>query len=479
MLLSRLALLAACAAALSALPGCTAPGPVVQPDAGIAIPPDWAAPYTAESEVPAGSEGWWHRFDDPRLDAVVQQALEANPDLAVAAARVAQAEAQARIAGAALLPQAEAETTATRARQTLAGLPLPAGAGTGFITNTFGVALNVAWEADLWNRLGSRAQAADFDLLAARADAAAARVSLAGQAAKGYFAVLEAERQADLAARTLALRRATSERVRRRYEAGLVPSLDLRLALTNVSAAAAQLAARRRALQASWRQLESLVGRYPRAGLALAARLPATPPQPAAGVPAQLLARRPDLLAAERRVAAAGARIEAARAAFFPQLQLTGSTGRQGNVVADLFDPAFNTWRLAASLLAPVFDGGRRAAELELAQARLAEALASYRGVVLQAFLEAETALAADRLLQEQVQEAEEQLRMARAAAELAEQRYAAGLVDLLTVFEADRQLLDAAARVLQARRERLQNRVDLHLALGGGFAAAGEGDAP
>lgn len=468
-----------CAAAVLLLQGCGSPGgPQRAPALGLEVPPAWSTPQAEAAAQPA-SGPWWQGFGDEGLDSVVRQALQANQNLALAAARVQQAQAQARIAASALRPQAEAEASAARSRQTLAGFPLPpgpaGGGGGGFISNNFGATLNLGWEADLWNRLGAAADAAQADLRAARAQAQAAQLSLAGQAAKGWFGLLEADRQAELARRTLALRERTVERVYRRYESGLAPSLDLRLARTNAAAAAAQLAARQRALDATRRQLEVLLGRYPRAELAAAQALPEPPPAPPTGVPALLLSRRPDLRAAESRVAAAGGRVEAARAALYPQARLTGALGRQASDVADLLDPVATVWRLAGSLLAPLYDGGRRRAEVELAQGRLAEALADYRLSVLEAFGEAETAMAADRLLREQVQAAERQLRQARAAARLAQERYSAGLVDLLTVFEAERQQLDAAAAALQARRERLQNRVDLHLALGGDFGADSE----
>ncbi len=450
------------------LSGCATTEPIETPTAGVEIPASWTAPGNPAGLVP--DERWWRSFGDAGLDAVIRRALVSNHDLAIAAARIEQALAQARIARGGRRPQLEAAAGASRERQNLIGLPFAGGGA--FVTDARSVALNASWEVDLWNRLGAEARAAALDARAARADFAAARLSLAGQAAKAYFGLVEAERQVEVARRTLETRQATTARVRRRYEAGLVAPLDLRLALTSEAAAAGFVAARERALDAARRELEALLGSYPEGTLDGAERLPVAPETPAAGVPAALLMRRPDLAAAELRIAAAGGRVEAARAALYPQLRLTASIGRRAGELGNLTDPAFSVWSLAANLLAPIYAGGTLRARVELARAILAEALARYRQAVLDAFLEVERALAADRHLAEQVAASSRQLEQAEAAARLADERYAAGLADLLTVLEAERQRLDAASQLLAARRERLQARIDLYLALGGGFDA-------
>jgi len=190
-----------------------------------------------------------------------------------------------------------------------------------------------------------------------------------------------------------------------------------------------------------------------------------------AGLPAELLARRPDLVAAERRLAAAGLSVDEARAARLPRISLTGSAGRSSQELEDLLDEDFTVWSLAANLLQPIFQGGRLAAAVDLAEARRREALAGWVSAALAAFGEVEQALAADAFLLARLAALEEAAEQALAARELSEERYLAGLAPYLSVLESQRQALAAESELLAARRGRLDARVDLHLALGGGFS--------
>lgn len=485
------ATLAAAACALVA--GCTAaPPPVVVPDPGVEVPERWQAAATAATAPTTPSvepdDDWPRELGGPALAALVAEALEENQDLAAAAARVEAAAAQAVIAGADRRPAADASFNAARRRQSFLGFPIP---GTSeqvlsTTTTTLAAGLNLSWELDLWGRVRAAESAALARAEASTADLAAARLSLAGQVARAWFGLLEAAEQVALAAETAASRRGTRERLRRRYELGLAPPLELRLAIANHAAAEALLAQRRRQLDAAARRVELLVGRYPAGRLpppfALAAGeastpiqasdLRAPPPVPA-GVPAELLVRRPDLAAAERRLAAAGRDVESAEAARLPRISLTGSAGRQSQELEDLLDDDFSVWSLAAGLLQPIVQGGRLAAAVDLAAARRAEALAAWRSTALIAFAEVEQALAAEGFLAAREAALEEAGEQAAAALALALDRWAAGLADYLTVLESERQALEARVQLLAARRERLEARVDLHLALGGGFGPA------
>ena len=483
-------LLAACAS----VPETPPPAP------GVELPASWTAveaetPTAADSAFP--EDRWWEGFGDPALDRLVEQALERNGDLAAAAARIDQASAQARIAGADALPRIDTSGNGSRQRQNFIGFPIP-GSDRQVLSTTstsLGVSLDVSWEVDLWGRLRARRAAALADVEATRADWAGARLSLAGQVAKGWFALREARAQALLAEATVENRRLTEERIRRRYESGLRSPLDLRLAMANRASAEGLLAQRRQQLDAARRQLEILAGRYPRgevgredriAQTATAARTTALAAESAlaeseladlsgpapAGLPSKLLLRRPDLAATERRLAAAGARVEEARKALYPRLSLTGSTGRRSQELEDLLDSDFSVWSLLGNVLQPVFQGGRLRAAVELSEARQRELAAGYVQSALRAFGEVETALAAESRLDEQVRALAEATEQSLAARDLAQDRYAAGLADLLTVLESQRQALDTQSRLLTARRGRLDARVDLILALGGGFEA-------
>lgn len=439
----------------------------------VVLPSQWDA--AAEEPDPAEPlPAWGELFDDDRLDALIAEAIEANRVLEAAAARVERAAAQARIAGADLYPQVSATLDAGRRRQSFIGLPIP-GAEDRVLSNTsttFGTGLNVSWEVDLWGRLRSARAAARADAESVRADLSAAQLSIAGQVAKTWFSVIEAAEQVELAVATLENRALTAERIRRRYEAGLSPSVDLRLAESNSALAASRLQQRRRQLDAASRQLEILLGRYPAAAIEPVDGLPDLLAPIPPGIPASVLARRPDLRVAERRVAAASARVAQARASLYPQLRLTGSGGTTSTELEDLLDGDFSVWSFGAGLLQPVFQGGRLRANVDLARAVEDEALAGFAQSVLSALAEVETALFAQDVLARQEKALALAAMNAVEAQRTAEQRYASGLSDFLLLLETQRQAFEAESQLLDLRRQRLASRVDLYLALGGDAAA-------
>lgn len=440
------------------------------------VPAGWTA-EDRQRQAPAAAEPeerWWESFGAAPLNGLVAEALENNHDLAAAAQRLRQAQAQARIAGADLSPQVSAGFDASRARRNFIGFPIPGGGESVLSTtsSSLGVSLNVSWEADLWGRLRAGRDAAAADREAARWDLEGARLSLAGQTAKAWFALAEARQQVDLAEKTVESRRQTQEKIQRRYELGLRGALDLRLATSNRASAEATLAARHRQEDAARRQLEVLLGRYPGGELEAPPALPPPPGPIKAGLPAELVARRPDLKAADRRLAGAGARVAQARGTLYPALRLTGSGGRTSEELGDLLSGDFSVWSLAAGLLQPIFQGGRLRAGVDLAAAAADEALARYAQAVLQAFSEVETSLAGEGFLRRQEAALERAVREAVAAQATAEQRYSSGLADYLEVLESQRQAFLLESQLLEVRRLRLASRVDLHLALGGGFSS-------
>ncbi len=477
----RAALAAGLAAGLL-LAGCAVappPAPELPP-----APESWTAEsWTAESAPATGpaAPDWWRSFQDPELVRLVGVALEANRDLAAAAARVEAAAAQARIAGADLAPQVAAALDASRSKRNFIGLPIPGAAGSVLSTTTtsYTAGLSVSWEADLWGRLRAGEAAAAAGLAAAEAELAAARLSLAGQTAKAWFGLVEAGLQNDLAKTTLASRKRTREQIERRYRAGLRGPLDLRLARSSEAAAEAQLALREGRRLAAARRLELLLSRYPAAATTAPAALPPLPPPIPAGLPAELVGRRPDLAAADRRLAAAGFRVGQARAAIYPSLRLTGSSGGLSDELGSLLDSDFSVWSLAAGLLQPIFQGGRLRAGVELNEARHREASELYAQTVLRAFSEVETALTGERLLRRQADALETAAAEAAAAERLAQDRYRRGVGDYLAVLAAQVQALEAASQQLSVRRALLDTRVDLHLALGGGFDRSAAPESP
>jgi len=454
--------------------GCVKTPQIGTPDIDVTVPDRWTAAETTTGET---THNWWADFGDHALTEAIEQALDNNRDLAAAAARLEQAAAQARIAGAILKPTVGAGGTGSRTRQNFIGLPIeiPGGGVPSATFNSYGVSLDVSWEVDLWGRLRASTRAALADYQAAEASYHSARLSLAGQTAKAYFAVVEAKQQVILASETVESWRNAYEQVQRRYESGVRSSLDLRLALSNLEGAQALLAQSRRMLDSAERQMEVLLGMYPGRTLQTHTELPALPDAVPAGLPATLVTRRPDLVAAERQVVAAGQRHIVSRRSLYPRFSLTASTGTSSDQLSDLLDGDFRVWSLLGNLTQPIFQGGRLRAGVDAARASADAALAEYAAAALRAFAEVESALAAEELLVDREMHLNSASHQARAAEKLAEDRYDTGLESFITVLDSRRSALNADSQLLSARRERLDNRIDLHLALGGGLLVVKE----
>jgi NodT family efflux transporter outer membrane factor (OMF) lipoprotein len=430
--------------------------------------------WTGAATLPeSGAEGdWWAYFGDAGLDQAIQRAFERNQDLKAAAERVEAAHAQVRIAGAAEMPSVDLSINRGRERRNFVGFPIPGNEGrvlsTTFTSATLG--LNLSWEADVWGRIKSGKLAAIADAQAREADLQGARLSLTGQVAKAWFAAIEANHQVAVARATLHSYQTSSERVRARFESGLKPSLDLRLALTAVANAEAQLKQRLEQRDRAIRQLEILLGQYPDGDHELAEDLPRVPSGVPAGLPSELVHRRPDLAAAERRLLAADARIAEAQAELRPRFTLTSGTGTASNTLKDLLDNDVFVWNLIGGLTQPLFNNGRLKAGVKQNEALAAESAATYESLMLTAYQEVESALAAENFLADQETALEAATQQSQAARDLAEQRYRLGLADIITLLSSQRSALEAESQLLALRRLRLENRVNLHLALGGGF---------
>lgn len=449
-----------------------------------ALDADVPAAWTARGDTGGRpAPAWWTDFGDPVLDDIVASTLQRNYDLRAAAARLDQALADSRIAGADLQPRLQVGLNGSQRKQNFIGFPIP-GAEDRVLSSVFtnyGVSLDLTWEVDLWGRLQAGARAALADLQSRAADLRAAQLSLAGQTTKAWFAIAEAQQQLRLAEATVASFRASSEQVRERFEQGLRPALDVRLALSNLASAEALREQRGQQLDASIRQLEVLMGRYASGAMAAPSTLPAAPAVIPGGLPSDLVRRRPDVVAAERRIAAARQRLRVAQRDLYPQFSLTASTGTATDALQDLVKRDFGVWTLLGNLVQPLLQGGRLRAGVDRAEARAAEELAAYANTTLQAFSEVETALAAEEYLVERERYLEISAEQSRAAETIADDRYRSGLDDYITVLESQRLALQAEGDLIAARRQRLENRVDLYLALGGGFDAApavpGSGD--
>lgn len=456
------------------LAGCAAIPPASRMnEAEIDAPDSWQATREGRAGVDLD---WVSRFKDARLQQLVDQAIAHNRDLRAAFARYEQALQQVRIAGAAAMPTADLTFGGVRQKQNFIGFPI--GDGTGVASNTFNqfnLSLGVQWEADVWGRIRAGKAAALADAQAAAQDLRAAQTSLAARVASAWFTIAEESAQAALARETESTFQKTADAVRERFARGQQEdggaASQLRLAQTDAATARAARIEREQSLDSARRRLEVLLGSYP-AGQIKAASLPPMPAKPPVGLPSELLQRRPDVLAAERRFAAAGKRLTEARRALFPRLALTSSAGTATGELGDLLKSDFGVWQLAGNVVQPIFSGGQLRAEAHVRYAREREALAELQQTVLNAFGEVESALAAERLLAERAAAVDAALALARQADEAARSEFAGGVGDLLSILAAQNSVLRLRSQQLTLQRLRLENRVNLHLALGGDFAA-------
>jgi len=459
------------------LAGCASAPEYKPPDVEITAPAMWTAGPLDTAAVTAANTEWWSEFGEPELDSLVSEALVHNYDLVAAAGRVDQAAALAKIVGADKWPQISAGVNGSRRKQNYIGLPIPGSGGAVLSThtNTFGVSLDTQWEIDLWGRIYKAESAALAEVEASWADLAGMRLSIAGQTVKAWFALSEARLQVELAEETVNSFRTSAEYVRKRYQQGVRTSLDVRLALANLAAAEALLEFRRQQLDSTKRQLEILLGRYPAAAITAAADMPGVPSAVPGGLPSELLIRRPDLVAAERRYAASQAKVSEARRAFFPRITLTASGGTLTQQIGDLIDGNFSVWSVAAGLTQPIFQGGRLRANLAQSHAVTDQALAQYAMSLLRAFGEVESTIYAEKRLEKREEYTAEAAFQSIAAQRLAERQYQAGLADYIIVLETQRRALNSQSEYITVKRERLDARINLHLALGGGFELAEE----
>lgn len=463
--------------------GCASAPPLAPLEiSGLPIPVAWGDSLVSDGAI---EDGWWADFGVVALDSLVVEALQNNHDLAAAEARIRGAAAHARIAGADRLPRVGVGAGASRAQRNFIGLPDFGGPVAGLpgqdaapgvlstTSTTLGVSLDLTWELDLWGRVRSAVSGAWADHQAMRADLWAARESVAGQVSKAYFAVVEAALQQELAAATVENRREFSRRIEERYGRGLTPALDVYSARSDLAAAKAVLQEHRIRGGAVRRQLELLLGRYPQGELEAVDGLPAPPLPPPAGLPADLIARRPDLVAAERRLAAARARHDEARKNYYPRLSLTGSTGSSSEALEGLADGDHLVWSFGATLSQPIYQGGAIRAGAEVAEAQWGQAWTAFVQAALVAYSDVEGALEAEAFLRHQEVAIGEIAQAAQGARELAERRYHRGIGGGLRLLDSQRNECDARSRWLDVRRRRLETRVNLYLALGGGFERA------
>lgn len=420
------------------------------------IPDTWQAAADRVGEV---ENGWIAAFGDPILLSLVQEAQANNRNLRSAALNVERSLLLARQAGAELSPQ----------------VGLSAGGGgqgnfDGGNTQNLNVGVQASWELDLWGRIRSGQEAAMASARAADADYRAAQLSVAAAVARGYFAVINADQQLQIARDNVDALAETSRIVQVRFENGLVSSQDVALTLFELASASDTLLTAQASKGSASRALELLLGRYPSAEIPVDSILPRRPEGPPAGLPSDLLERRPDLIAAERRVAASIDRLDQAKAARLPSISLTASTAGASSELSDLLDPSNLAWTAATNLLAPIIDGGARQTQVEISTVDQRLAIQTYADVALQAFGEVEQALADSDTIARRKVFVEEAQRQSETALRLARLQYNEGEIDLLSVLQLEQAAFAARSTALSVNRLELEQYVDLNLALGGSW---------
>lgn len=425
-----------------------------------ALPGHWTAGAGAGAEgaVPAD---WIATFGDDLLNRLVEEALAYNADLRAGAARVEQAAAYVRAAGGALYPAVSAIGKGS------------SGTGADGTGINFIMAL-ASWEIDVWGRVRAGRAAAEEQFASEEADYASARQSLAALVARSWFLAVEGLLQERTAREMLESSERLLELTKTKREVGAAGDQDVALARAETGSLRDSLLKIEQANAQARRALEVLVGRYPSGEIEVAEMLARiTAPVPA-GLPSELLERRPDIFAAERRVSSAFFQVQQAKAAMLPQFSLTASLGViSSDVFSKRSDFSNPTAGIGGSLLAPIFRGGELRAQVEIRNAEQKAAVMQYAGTVLRAFEEVENALNAERTLRRREEVLAQVVEDYERVVEIAETQYDVGRTDLLSVLQQRLRLFSARSTILSVQGERLVQRVNLYLALGGGWTRA------
>jgi len=457
------------AAVAALVAGCTLGPAYERPSAE--LPVQWQEPPPQGVKAPAAR--WWTMFGDPALDRLVEEALASNQDLALATARVDEARALSQIAESQRMPAVDATFERDRFRfSERAPIPIPSNA---VESNSYRAKLNVAYEVDLWGRLRSASRAARAELLASEANRETVRIALATEVVRAYFALVAFDAQVEATRRSLALRGEGLDLQKVRSRAGLINEFTLRQLEAEVAAARAQLPALEANRTAQELALAVLLGRSPRAIMESAVERRAGQGEPAAavvpaGLPSDLLLRRPDVASAEQVLIANNARISEARAALFPRIGLTGYLGSESTALSDLFSGPAGIWSLGLALAQPIFQGGRLFAEVDAVKARERQAVAQYQKALQEAFREVRQALHTQVKAREAFEAESARTVALEEALRLARIRYQNGLLSQLEVLDSERNLLQAELNRSDALRLQRAAVADLVRALGGGW---------
>jgi multidrug efflux system outer membrane protein len=457
------------------LTGCTVGPRYHRPTAP--VPDTWKGqgPWQAaapKDSIPKGT--WWQIFHDSTLDGLEHDLLQANQSLAAAESRLSQARAVARIASSAYFPQLSADLNASRQRlsgnRPLNGSPNPTFPVT---QSTFTVPFTASYELDLFGRVRHALEAANASLQANAADLENTRLVLTAELAADYFTLRELDREAEVVRRSVEIQQKGLDLVKNRHQGGVASGLEVAQQAALLDASATQLALVERQRAQYEHAIAVLVGKPASSFTLASAPFDATPPPIPAGVPSEILERRPDIAASERQMAADNARVGIATAAFYPHITLSGSGGWQSRDIATLVNAPSAFWSLGGDLLQPVFNGGRNRAVLAASRATYDESVANYRQNVLVAFQQVEDGLTDLALLDQAAKTQQTAVNDSRRALDIANNRYVGGLTTYLDVISAQTTLLNNERLAAQLLGQQMVTSVYLVKALGGGWDAS------
>lgn len=459
---------------LLTLGACT-PGPdYVRPDTQ--LPAQWSVDgRQVNTAMAVGVPEWRSYFREPRLQALISQAFEQNRDLRIAVARIAEARAQYGIQRADLFPDFElgAKRKASLAPADVSGTPAP------LQLQRYDVSVDLSYELDFWGRVRRLNEAALANYLATEEAQRGFRLSLMADVANAYLTLLELQERAELARSLLKSREEARELTYQRQRVGISTDMDLLLAKGQYETTRAELVNLEQQCVVTENLLSLLVGKpldgarnaAPGSNNANLSTLQAFP-ELESGLPSSVLLRRPDILAAEQRLIAANANIGAARAAFLPRISIMGGFGTASRSLTGLFDSGSRAWTFEPALHVPLFDTGRNAGNVDLAEARKVIAVAEYEKAIQQAFREVADLLAGRERLREQLAAQDQAALLLKERLRLAAARYKAGIANYIEVLDAQRESITARQAALQARRAWLSNAAQLYKALGGSSAS-------
>jgi len=421
-------------------------------DAELNVPKDWQS-YIESNQI---KSDFLVQFNDPLLKQYIDEAWSQNKDLAAIAASVSQATSLVDEVSSGLLPSAGIEIGANRQQEQ------------GFISDIRNSALQVTWDLDVWGRLQSEREGALNDARSINADFAFAKQAIATNVIKAYVIIIEANHIAKTTSQSEQNLSRIYENVKLLFDEGLASTQDLAISRADLASIRSQLAESNGAVRDAKRALEMLLGRYPSSSINTMDIMPTLPALPKVGIPTDVIARRADLIAAERRVAASFNRLDAAYAARLPSLSITGSFGGISDGFSGLLNDVNRSWLAGATLFAPMFQGGAIDAQIAQANARQEEAMAQYQNTVLKAFNEVEAALDAGIILSERLKELTIAEGAAQEAFRVAKVRFDEGDIELIDLLSIEQRLLARQLDVQSTQSLLRQQRADLYLALGG-----------